>query len=116
MINTVTPMASTDLMDTLKQITETQKSMENFGAAKAGGTQAADKAPSFGDMLSNLVSSVDKTSKTAQANTQDLLTGKSQNIHQAMLSMQEASVAFNMMTEVRNKLVSAFQELMRMQI
>jgi len=39
-----------------------------------------------------------------------------QNLHQAMISMQEASVSFSLMVEVRNKLVESYQELMRMQI
>ena len=40
----------------------------------------------------------------------------STNLHQAMISMQEASVAFTLMVEVRNKLVESYQELMRMQV
>ena len=45
-----------------------------------------------------------------------VLSGESTNLHQAMISIQEAGVAFSLMVEVRNKLVDSYQELMRMQI
>ena len=45
-----------------------------------------------------------------------LMSGKNVSLHQAMISMEEASVSFQMMVEVRNKLLDSYQELMRMQI
>ena len=45
-----------------------------------------------------------------------LLSGKNVSLHQAMISMEEASVSFQMMVEVRNKLLDSYQELMRMQV
>ena len=46
----------------------------------------------------------------------DLLAGKDIPLHQVMITMQEAGVAFQLMVEVRNKLLEGYQELMRMQI
>ena len=46
----------------------------------------------------------------------DLLAGKDIPLHQAMIAMQEAGVAFQLMVEVRNKLLEGYQELMRMQV
>ena len=43
-------------------------------------------------------------------------TGETNNLHQAMIAMQEASVAFSLMVEMRNKLVEGYQEVMRMQV
>ena len=49
--------------------------------------------------------------------TQDLILGRSDNIHEAVVKSQEAGVAtFNLMIEVRNKLVESYKELMRMQV
>ncbi len=45
-----------------------------------------------------------------------LLSGKNVSLHQAMISMEEASVSFQMMVEVRNRLLDSYQELMRMQV
>jgi len=45
-----------------------------------------------------------------------VLLGDSDQLHTSVIAMQEASVAFTMMVEVRNKLVESYQELMRMQV
>lgn len=120
MTPTINAINSTDLMDAVRQMTQPQKTMETFsiGSPISGPvtTTATESTPSFGDMLSNLVNSVDKVQKKAQVDARNVMMGKTDNIHQAMLSMQEASVAFSMMSEVRNKLVGAYQELMRMQV
>ena len=50
------------------------------------------------------------------ANAQvELSTGRNGNIHETLLAMSKADVTFRMLTEVRNKVVSAYQEVMRMQ-
>ena len=70
----------------------------------------------FGQMLDGLVSTVEAKSSAAQAATRKVLMGDSDQLHQSVIAMQEASVAFTMMVEVRNKLVESYQELMRMQV
>ena len=70
----------------------------------------------FGTMLDGLVGSVEAKSAAAQAATRKVLLGDSDQLHQSVIAMQEASVAFTMMVEVRNKLVESYQELMRMQV
>lgn len=44
------------------------------------------------------------------------MTGEVDNLHQSMVAMQEASVAFTLMVEVRNKLMESYQQIMRMQV
>lgn len=73
-------------------------------------------APSFANMLRGLVDGVDKKETIAAGEAQSVMLGKSDNIHQAMIAMQEAGVAFNLMLEVRNKLVESYKELTRMQV
>jgi flagellar hook-basal body complex protein FliE len=46
----------------------------------------------------------------------DLQAGKPVTLHQAMITMEEASVSFQLMAEVRNRLLESYQELMRMQV
>lgn len=70
----------------------------------------------FGQMLDGLVSTVQAKSTAAQEATRKVLLGDSDQLHQSVIAMQEASVAFTMMVEVRNKLVESYQELMRMQV
>jgi len=73
-------------------------------------------APSFGSLLDNAVGEVNAKANAAGAEQAKVLSGESTNLHQAMISIQEAGVAFSLMVEVRNKLVDSYQELMRMQI
>ena len=85
------------------------------GAQSAQATQAV-QGVSFGDVLNQFVSEVnDKQIASGQA-VNDLLSGKEIPLHQAMIAMQAAGVAFQLMVEVRNKLLEGYQELMRMQV
>jgi flagellar hook-basal body complex protein FliE len=77
---------------------------------------AAAPASGFGPMLDGLVGTVESKTADAQALTRKVLLGDSDQLHQSVIAMQEASVAFTMMVEVRNKLVESYQELMRMQV
>lgn len=83
--------------------------------AATAGTSGGQPA-SFSSVLANAVQEVDSTMKAADAAKTKLLTGETGNVHQAMIAVQESSVAFSLMVEVRNKLVDSYQELMRMQV
>lgn len=85
-------------------------------AAKAAPSLGAGGAKPFSNLLENAVKEVDAKMQTANVETTKLLTGESTNVHQAVIAMQEAGVAFSLMVEVRNKLVESYQELMRMQV
>jgi flagellar hook-basal body complex protein FliE len=78
------------------------------------GTTAGNS--SFVDTLSNFIDNVDAKAKAADQANSDILTGKSDNIHQAMISMQEASISFDLLVQVRNKLVDAYKELSKMSV
>lgn len=71
---------------------------------------------SFDNVLKQAVQEVNQKMNVASSDQAKLLTGETNNVHQAVISMQEASVAFSLMVEVRNKLVESYQELMRMQV
>jgi len=86
------------------------------GIAMPSGDATAVQPGGFGKVFEQLVSSVDDKQKEAQSITRDVLLGKSDNLHQSMIAMQEAGVAFQLMVEVRNKVVESYQELMRMPV
>lgn len=73
-------------------------------------------APGFAQMFEKFIKGVDQKKKISKNATQDLILGRSDNIHEAVVKSQEAGVAFNLMIEVRNKLVDSYKELMRMQV
>ena len=85
------------------------------GIAGANLSHPASKG-SFSNILERAVTEIDGKMQSAAAEQTKVLTGETNNLHQAMIAMQEASTAFSLMVEVRNKLVESYQEIMRMQV
>lgn len=70
----------------------------------------------FADVLTSMVREVNAKQAAASEAVGGVLAGEGVPLHQAVIAMEEASVSFQLMVEVRNKLVESYQELMRMQI
>jgi flagellar hook-basal body complex protein FliE len=79
-----------------------------------GGTGATDS--SFASLLHDAVQEVSGKQAAATAAVNGLLSGQNVSLHQAMIAMEEASVSFQLMIEVRNKMLEGYQEIMRMQL
>ncbi len=77
---------------------------------------SSHSANSFSDTLSNIVGEVNRKQDAAGQAVHDLQTGNSASLHQTMIALEEASVSFQLMVEVRNKVLEGYQELMRMQV
>ena len=71
---------------------------------------------SFGSLLGKMVEEVNSRQNAASDAVQSLQSGGNVSLHQAVIAMEEASISFQLMVEVRNKLLESYQELMRMQI
>lgn len=71
---------------------------------------------SFSNILGKLVEEVNTKQVQANASVQGLMAGQNVPLHQAMIAMEEASVSFQLMVEVRNRVLESYQELMRMQV
>ena len=74
------------------------------------------KGVGFSNLLERAEGTVNDKLQTADMEKTKVITGETTNLHQAVIAMQEAGVAFSLMVEVRNKLVESYQELMRMQV
>ena len=70
----------------------------------------------FDKLVTGLVNEVSAKQSTAGESVNGLLSGKNVSLHQTVIAMEEASISFQLMVEVRNKLLESYQELMRMQI
>ncbi|MEZ6195541.1 MAG: flagellar hook-basal body complex protein FliE [Planctomycetota bacterium] len=92
------------------------REFQQVGGAGAPKTQGAEGGGKFGEVLKNLLSETDDLQHEADKAVEQLLSGEKQDVHEVMLSMAKADVSFRMMIEVRNKLVEAYQEVMRMQV
>jgi len=71
---------------------------------------------SFGEALHTAIAAVERTRSTAGAEVEKLLAGESGELHNAILATQRAEMSFELFLQVRNKVVQAYQEVMRMQI
>jgi len=77
---------------------------------------AASGSASFSNVLGGFIQEVSDKQNAANDAVSGLLGGKNVSLHQTMISMEEASVSFQLMVEVRNRLLDSYPELMRMQI
>lgn len=71
---------------------------------------------SFSEILKSELDKVNDIQLNAEQATQDLLTGKATDIHQVLISTEEARLSLELAVQIRNKLVDAYQEITRMQI
>src|SRR5919197_1325145 len=70
----------------------------------------------FGDVLKQAVESLGQLGQQADASSMKLAAGEPIDIHEVMLNTEQASLGFSMALQVRNKLVDAYQEIMRMSV
>jgi flagellar hook-basal body complex protein FliE len=90
-----------------QSVSELPAAMPNVAPASSG---------SFSSLLGKLVSEVNAQQQVSAQSINALQSGQSVPLHQAVISMEEASVSFQLMVEVRNKLLESYQEIMRMQV
>jgi flagellar hook-basal body complex protein FliE len=80
-----------------------------LGAQKAGDS-------SFKDVMKSFLSDVNEMQNKADESIQKMAAGEITDVHQVMSTVEEANTAFNMMMEIRNKVMDAYQELMRVRL
>lgn len=84
---------------------------------KAGGPATAPGAGgSFGSLVRDAVDSLDKSQKGAEQEIGRAVTGESPDLHRTIIQLQTADLTFQLGLQVRNKLVGAYEEIMRMQV
>jgi flagellar hook-basal body complex protein FliE len=71
---------------------------------------------SFASVLTDSLAEVNRLQQKADAAITALATGDKASLHDTMIAMEQASVSFRLMMQVRNKIVEAYQEIMRMQV
>lgn len=77
--------------------------------APAGGS-------SFSQMLSSSLEKVNTDQHQADSAIKEMVAGRSKNIHETMLTVERADASLKMMMQVRNKILEAYKEVMRMQV
>ncbi len=103
----IDPISSDALLSQLEQLKS-----QSAELSKVGGAQKEVDANEFKNVLGNLMNEVDQAQKQADVSLKSLATGESTNIQEVVMKMEQADVSFNLMVEIRNKLVSAYKEIM----
>jgi flagellar hook-basal body complex protein FliE len=107
-INTAQSIISTG------QTTKELNRIDSPASPQIGGANETEK--SFASTLKDAVNQVNMAQKDSDHKMQELSTGKSQNIHETMIAAEKADIALRLMVQVRNKMIEAYQEMMRMQV
>jgi flagellar hook-basal body complex protein FliE len=99
-----------------QQILDTGQTTKEINKVVPSGPAGVSTDKTFATSLKDAVNSVNTAQKDADFQMQELATGKSQNIHETMIAVEKADIALRLMVQVRNKMIEAYQEMMRMQV
>ncbi|MBW2709442.1 MAG: flagellar hook-basal body complex protein FliE [Deltaproteobacteria bacterium] len=77
---------------------------------------SVENGGSFGEALSGAMGNVSSLRNEADRTVHELVAGENKDIHQTMIAMEKADVSFKLMMQVRNKIITAYQEVMRMPV
>jgi flagellar hook-basal body complex protein FliE len=100
--------------EVLAQIREIQSESRRSGSSAVGRQQQGET--SFMDHLKSSINEVNSMQKTADSMAMEVASGKSENLHETMLATSQAELTFNLMVQIRNRALEAYQEVMRMPV
>ncbi len=110
-------MNSIDVSSLLAEMRALAAQAQSLDDSAAGAETGAAPTTQFADLLGEGVDAVHQAQTEAKALAGAFEAGdENVDLAQVMISLQKASLSFNAMTEVRNKLVSAYQEIMNMPV
>ncbi len=108
------------VLQQMRQIRDqTQRGMAVAPAAADVAAPNASQSPGradFGGALKQAIDSVNNLQQTASTSANDFVTGKENNLVKVMVDSQKASVGFQAVVQVRNRMVTAYQDIMNMPI
>ncbi len=87
-----------------------------FPALPTRQNEEASNDPSFKDTLKEAIQQVNSLQEEAGEATKQFVTGEITDLHQVMVATEKARIALELMLEIRNKMVDAYKEIMRMQV
>ena len=94
-----------------------QKNLETFTTPIIKQKEGTENSrPSFGHTLRKALSDVNRVQMQADQAIQELAAGNRKDIHQTMIALEKAEISFQLMMQVRNKIMAAYEEIMRMQV
>lgn len=90
------------------------------GAVQAGpgasSATASAAAPGFGQWFTSELQALNQQMLRAEQGVQRLATGEAANLHDVMIQLEQARLAFQLAIQVRSRVLEAYQDMMRMQL
>jgi flagellar hook-basal body complex protein FliE len=86
-----------------------------FSAATASTAAGAGDSP-FAKLVGDLIHEANGQQVAADQSLEQLVSGENDNVHDVVLTMAKADMAFRLVLEIRNRLIESYQEIMRMQV
>ena len=104
-------------VSTANSFLKTGRTVSELNADKMeAGSGKEPSGKSFAATLKDAVMDVNTLQKKSDHMMQELATGKSKNIPEVLVAAEKADIAFKLMVQVRNKLIDAYQEILKMQV
>jgi len=82
----------------------------------AGESTGSGETKTFGELMKDMVREANESHIVADLKAQDVAAGRNKDIHGAVLAVEKADVQFRLITQVRNKVIDAYREILRMQV
>lgn len=84
-------------------------------ASQRGAGRSSGELP-FADLVKGLIQDTNEKQGAVEKSVQQMVSGESDSIHDVVLTSSRADLAFRLVMEIRNRLISSYQEIMRMQV
>ncbi len=106
-------------VELINSFTSTPQSIRDGSAAgvgKGSERKSEEGEVTFGDLLVDKINEANSVISTADNAVSNLVAGRTKNVHETMIALEKADISFKMLMQVRNKMIDAYQEIMRMQV
>lgn len=114
--NRITQQNSNTSAGALFQIPQSIEFQSNTPSSTPLQALGIQEPKTFGHLMQQVVRDVNQVQQVSGEKVRDVLQGGKTSIHDAMIAVEESGVAFTMLTEMRNKLLESYQEVMRIPV
>lgn len=98
------------------QVGELQAALSRLTPDVSASKTTADVTKSFEDTLSGFINNVNDLQNTANTAMDKMASGQNADVHEVMVAMEKAKVSFDMLLQIRNKMLDAYKQIMQMQM
>jgi len=100
------------ILEQRRQLPQTSELAKQSELGKA--TPPGEVGPTFSEQLANFVSGIDQMQKGAKTQAEEFAVGRTNDIHNTMIDVEQAEISLRMLANVRNRVVDIYREVMRM--